>query len=146
MTENNCLEKEGYRVIMSLLECRYQYVSGMVWRSFSHFSHLSCFICKSLHELILYYVTQGGPPSSAYEKEEGEGMKNGWRSEKEEQENNNNTEKNKNNGRALSPGLETLQQTLYNHGKHEMSCTQRNVLCMWKDICTAYFLSLFDGL
>ncbi len=44
-------------------------------------------------------------------------MKNGWRSEKEEQENNNNSEKNKNNGRALSPGLETLQQTLYNHGK-----------------------------
>jgi hypothetical protein len=68
---------------------------------------------------ILYSLTQGGPPSSAYEKEEGEGMKNGWRSEKEEQENNNNTEKNKNNGRALSPGLETLQQTLYNHGKQE---------------------------
>jgi hypothetical protein len=80
----------------------------------------------SLNELILYSVPQGGPPSSAYEKEEGEGMKNGWRSEKEEQENNNNTEKNKNNGRALSPGLETLQQTLYNHGKHEKICTQRN--------------------
>jgi hypothetical protein len=89
----------------------------------------SC-ICKSLHEFILYSVTQGGPPSSAYEKEEGEGMKNGWRSEKEEQENNNNTEKHKNNGRALSPGLETLQQTLYNHGKQEKSCTQRkNILC-----------------
>jgi hypothetical protein len=61
-------------------------------------------------------------------------MKNGWRSEKEEQENNNNTEKNKNNGRALSPGLETLQQTLYNHGKQEINCTQRTVLCRWKEI------------
>ncbi len=86
----------------------------------------------------MYSLTQGGPPSSAYEKEEGEGMKNGWRSEKEEQENNN-TEKNKNNSRALSPGLETLQQTLYNHGKQEMNCTQRTILCKRKDICTAHF-------
>ncbi len=67
--------------------------------------------------LVFHFSTlcQGGP-SSLYDKEE-EGSKNGWREEKEEKENDNNntTEKNKNNG-SLSPGLETLQQTLYNHG------------------------------